>query len=316
MIDEAKVAIGTLPTGVQGLDTILGGGLPEYSLNLIAGNVGTGKTTLVQQIVFANATPERRALVFTALGEPTLKMVRYQQQFSFFDLAKVDDAVRYVNLNDAILGDDLDALFDAIVREVESMAPAIVVIDSFRAMVSGCEGPGHQEKDLLGFMQRLAITLMSWQVTTFLVGEYLEGDMLGNPVFNVADGIFWHSQVIERNNVVRKLQVLKARGRCPMPGLHTFRITRDGVEIFPRLPVPLHVADGVPSSGRVTSGVATLDRMLCGGFLTGDSILIAGPAGTGKTLLAMHFIADGVARGEPGVIAVFEEQSRICASRR
>src|ERR1700730_19321463 len=84
-----KVAIHKLPTGVRGLDDILGGGIPEFSFNLIGGSPGCGKTTLVHQIAFANATPEKPALYFTVLGEPVLKMLRYQQQFSFFDDAKV-----------------------------------------------------------------------------------------------------------------------------------------------------------------------------------------------------------------------------------
>ena len=86
-----KVTIHPLKTGVQGLDDILGGGIPEYSFNLISGTPGAGKTTLCHQIMFALATPERPALFFTAFGEPPLKMLRYQQQFSFFDTDKVNE---------------------------------------------------------------------------------------------------------------------------------------------------------------------------------------------------------------------------------
>jgi circadian clock protein KaiC len=308
MTTESKVAIGALSSGVPGLDVVLGGGVPEYSLNLVAGSLGTGKTTLVQQIVFANASPERQALVFTALGEPVLKMLRYQQQFSFFDLARIERAIRYVSLNDAILGNDLDALLGTIVREVESEAPGIVVIDSFRALGCARGAAGLPEADLHAFMQRLALALMSWQATTFLVGEYLEDEMLGNPVFTMADGVIWMQQVIEHNAVVRKMRVMKMRGQAPMPGLHTFRVTDDGLEVFPRMPVPMRSTGMAPSGERLSSGVARLDEMLHGGFLTGDSILVAGPAGTGKTLLATQFIAAGVAHGEHGVIAVFEEQ--------
>src|ERR1700684_364155 len=98
----AKVHIRKLPSGVQGLDEIMGGGLPEFSFNIIAGSPGCGKTTLAHQIVFANATVERPALYFTVLGEPALKMLRYQQQFTFFDAAKLNNAVRFVNLRPAL----------------------------------------------------------------------------------------------------------------------------------------------------------------------------------------------------------------------
>src|SRR6202051_1833202 len=99
----AKITIHKLPTGVRGLDDILGGGLPEFSFNIIAGSPGCGKTTLVHQIAFANATAKKPALYFTVLGEPVVKMLRYQQQFSFFDESKVGNAIRFINLSDLAL---------------------------------------------------------------------------------------------------------------------------------------------------------------------------------------------------------------------
>src|SRR6266571_2055567 len=94
---HAPVRIHQLPTGVPGLDEILGGGLPEYSFNIIAGAPGCGKTTLAHQIMFANASPENPAIYFTVLGEPALKMLRYQQQFQFFDATKLSGAIRFIN---------------------------------------------------------------------------------------------------------------------------------------------------------------------------------------------------------------------------
>src|SRR5580692_3668812 len=98
----AKVTIRKLPTGVRGLDDILGGGIPEFSFNIIAGTPGCGKTTMAHQIVFANATVEKPALFFTVLGEPALKMLRYQQQYSFFDGSKLGSAIRFINLADVV----------------------------------------------------------------------------------------------------------------------------------------------------------------------------------------------------------------------
>ena len=92
MSTQDKVKINKLPTGVPGLDEIVGGGLPEFSFNIIAGAPGSGKTTLAHQFVFANATPERPALYFTVLGESAIKMLRYQQQYTFFDPAKLPDS--------------------------------------------------------------------------------------------------------------------------------------------------------------------------------------------------------------------------------
>src|SRR5438034_9890816 len=93
-----RVAIRRLPTGVPGLDEILGGGMPEFSFNLIAGAPGSGKTTLAQQVMFHLARLDRPALYFTVLGEPPLKMLRYQQQFQFSDREKVNDSIRCLSL--------------------------------------------------------------------------------------------------------------------------------------------------------------------------------------------------------------------------
>src|SRR4029077_1244838 len=112
-----KVPIRRLPTGVPGLDSVLGGGVPEFSFNLVAGAPGSGRTTLVQQIMFTLASPDRPALFFTVLGEPPLKMLRYQQQFEFFDVAKVNASVRFVNLANEALEGGLDDVLKRIVQE-------------------------------------------------------------------------------------------------------------------------------------------------------------------------------------------------------
>jgi circadian clock protein KaiC len=306
---STAVSINQLPTGVRGLDEVLGGGIPEYSFNLIAGAPGTGKTTLSQQIMFGLATPERPALHFTVVGEPSLKMLRYQQQFAFFDTAKIGSSVHYANLGNAILSKGLEGVLEAIVREVEEVAPGVVVVDSFRTMLRSAGVAADAGMELQGFLERLAIHLTSWEATTFLVGEYAENASAENAVFTVADGILWLYQSIDRNSGVRKLQAMKMRGQAPLPGLHTLRITQAGLHVFPRI---IHRAEE-PSKRpdiRLSTGVAALDEMLGGGIPAWDSMLVTGPAGSGKSALATQFIAAGLAAGEPAVIAVFEEHPK------
>ncbi len=307
---RSKLVLPTLPTGVPGLDAVLGGGLPEYSFNIIAGAPGAGKTTLSHQIMFANASPERPALYFTVLGEPTLKMLRYQQQFDFFDVAKVEDSVRFINLSDVVLEGDLNAVLERIQAEVEAVSPGLVFVDSFRTLIRKAQSAPASELELQAFAQRLALYLTTWQATSFLIGEYSPGEINNNPVFTVADGLFWLSQNVERNSVVRKLQVLKFRGQESMPGLHTFRITGEGLQVFPRTFGLLGVEGERPVDQRIRLGIAGLDEMLGGGIPAGDSILVAGPSGSGKSALATQFVAEGVRQGEPGIIAIFEERPR------
>ncbi len=304
---KGRVSIRQLRTGVAGLDEILGGGLPEYSFNIIAGAPGCGKTTLAHQIMFANATPQTPALYFTVLGEPAIKMLRYQQQFTFFDDAQLDGAIRFVNLSQIVLDHDLSAVLDAIVKEVESSNARIVVVDSFRTVVRKAL-TGASEMELQGFVQRLALHLTSLQATTFLIGEYVEGELRDNPVFTVSDGLFWLYQSVERNSIVRKMQVMKLRGQASVPGLHTFRITEAGLQTFPRtFGLTDNKSDHIKGRRRLSTGVRELDTLMGGGIPEGDSLLVAGPSGAGKTVLGIQFIAEGLRRGEPAIVAMFEE---------
>jgi circadian clock protein KaiC len=314
MNPQDKVIIRKLPTGVPGLDEIVGGGFPEFSFNIIAGAPGSGKTTLAHQFVFANATPERPALYFTVLGEPAIKMLRYQQQYTFFDQTKLASSVRFINLSQVVLEKGLDAVFEEITKEVEQSSPALVVVDSFRTILRKRQG-GIHEMELQAFIQRLALFLASWQATTFLVGEYAEDELRDNPVFTVADGLFWLSQAAERNSVVRKLQIIKLRGQASVPGLHTFRITDAGLQAFSRTFGLTGHKRKSPSKRRLSLGVPELDKMLGGGIPEGDSVLVTGASGTGKSVLATQFIAEGIRQGEPGIVAVFEERPQAYADR-
>ncbi|MEO8131845.1 MAG: ATPase domain-containing protein [Bryobacteraceae bacterium] len=305
--------INKLPTGVPGLDEILGGGLPEFSFNIIAGAPGCGKTTLAHQFVFANATPERPALYFTVLGEPALKMLRYQQQYAFFDLSKLNTAVRFINLSDVLVQRGLEGILEEISREVESSNPSIVVVDSFRTVLRRVR---ENEMEAQVFVQSLGLLLTSWEATTFLIGEYAESELRDNPVFTVSDGLFWLYQVVERNSVVRKLQILKMRGQTSVPGMHTFRITDRGLQAFSRTLGLSAVKNRKARTGnRLSIGIPELDEMLGGGIPEGDSLLVAGSSGTGKSLLATQFIAAGIREGQPGIVAVFEERPEEYAAR-
>ncbi len=304
-----KATIKRLPTGVPGLDEVLGGGLPEFSFNVIAGSPGCGKTTLAHQLMFALATPERPALYFTVLGEPPLKMLRYQQQFEFFDNAKVNACIRFVNLSQETASGDLQKVLTRMVAEVERHSPGLVMVDSFRSVVlahdSGKSFIGLQE-----FIQQLGMLMTSWQATTFLIGEYFtEHDP--NPVFTVADGLIWLRQSIDRNSVVRKMEVMKMRGQATLSGLHTFRISTTGVRVFapPQLAGPGEAGSAVPTDNRLRMGVPGLDEMMGAGLPRGYSLLVAGPTGAGKSILAAAFLVEGARGGETGVIAAFEQRS-------
>jgi circadian clock protein KaiC len=307
MSAQQRMPLPLLPTGIPGFDEVLGGGIPEFSFNLVSGTPGAGKTTLAHQIMFANASAACPALYFTVMGEPPIKMLRHQQQMTFFDPAKIGDSIHFMDLTEIMLEQGLGAALDRIVQQVEATNPRIVVVDSFQATVRAASAAETSLIDQQSFTQRLAVHLTIWQATTFLIGEYLDEGRQNYPVLTVADGIFVLSQSIDRNSVVRKLQVVKSRGQATMPGLHTFRISQDGLRVFPRASIATAEQQRARPLARGAIGVEGLDELLHGGIPFGDAVLVSGPSGAGKSVLATQFIAAGALQGEPGVIAVFEE---------
>ncbi|NBS95520.1 MAG: protein kinase [Betaproteobacteria bacterium] len=307
-----KVLIRSLLTGVPGLDQLLGGGIPEFSLNILAGSPGSGKTTLAHQIMFGMATPEKKALYISVLGEPPVKMLRYQQQFTFFDPSKINESIHYLNMSDLILNSDFDDALSRITNEVNRISPTLVLVDSIRALLSLAEQAHHDETNTVQFIQRLGLLLSSSQTTTLLIGEYRSPDNDSTSIFTVADGVIHLTQSLHRNSVVRKIQVVKMRGHAQVPGLHTFRIQKSGLEIFPRAIVLGNIWPGHPTEAgeipsRLSLGKSGIDAMLSGGLPSGYSLLVVGPSGSGKTILATEFLAEGVRSGENGVVAIFEK---------
>ena len=307
-----KVTIRLLATGVPGLDAILGGGLPEFSFNIIVGPPGSGKTTLAHQIMFALATRENPALFFTVLGEPPLKMLRYQQQFSFFEPVMINESIRFIDLHHEVSTGNFGQVLARITQDVKASSPGLVFVDSFRSLMLEARHYAKGEISLQQFISQLGILLGGWQATTFLIGEYLS-ESEPHPVFTVADGLLSLEQSVYRNSMVRRLQVLKMRGQATRPGMHTFRITGDGIEVFPAAIIRDDTGARQEASGSLTGktrlamGVPGLDDMLGGGLPSGYSLLVAGPSGSGKTILATAFLAEGVRRGEPGIIVAFEQ---------
>lgn len=305
-----KATIKRLATGVPGLDEILGGGLPEFSFNLIAGPPGSGKTTLAHQMMFALASDELPALYFTVLGEPPLKILRYQQQFDHFDLDKLNRCVRFISLAEEASTGDPERLLARIASEVEMREPGLVVVDSFNTVMLNARGDQDPLINRQNFIQSLGALMVSWQATTLLLGEFFEA-CEPNPIFTVADGLIWLSQHVERNSVVRKLEIMKMRGQLTLPGLHSFRLGQTGIEVFP----PPQLTPGATGKftanlkDRLGMGNPELDAMMGGGLPRGYSLLVAGPSGSGKSVLAAAFLSEGARLGETGVIAAFEQRS-------
>lgn len=294
----------TFWTGLAGMDvSILPNGCPVRSLNVIGGAPGTGKTVLALQMLFANATPENRALYFTTISEPTVKFLGFLQDFDFYDPDKMFKSIVVRDIGDAIQNQPLPQVIDTINRAIEAEQARIVVIDSFKAISDVVP-----EVDKLRiFAYNLAVQLVSSMCTAFLVGEYLPEDVSTVPVFAVADGILFLTFQTMGPCRQRYLEWHKVRGRPFVPGLHPFTITSSGVTAYPRMRTPDSFEEYAVPSGQVSTGLDRLDELLTGGLPNGSATMLAGGAGTGKTLLGLHFILKGCDEGEPGVIVTFQE---------
>ncbi len=304
---SAQASLARLSSGNPQLDAILGGGFPMNSINILMGEPGSGKTILAERLVFANAnidTDPRPILYLTTLSEPLEKVVRYLQQFSFFDESKMlSGAVRYDSIAVELEEHGVSALVPKLKEIITTVAPKIILIDSFKAV--------HDLSVSVAEMRRILYEvsglLTAYETTAFFLGEYSEDQIPTFPEFAVADGIVELARKKHGTRDERYLRVLKLRGSNYQEGLHAFRITSDGLEVFPRLRSPSTPKSYVANEERLSTGVNGLDKLLGGGLWAGGATLLDGPTGAGKTTLALQFILDGVKRGEPGLYVNFQE---------
>jgi circadian clock protein KaiC len=292
----APITLVQLPTGVPGLDEVLGGGIPEFSCTVIAGGPGSGRTTLAQQILFANTSSGRPAVYFTGPGEPPGKLVRHLQQLMFFEPDQLNRSLHIVSLGQRSAQDDTRRVLDTIACELEDRRPSFVVVDLVRALAS------------VALWNELALFLANYEATTFLITDSELLDRASDVATSTADAILVLRQSLDGRATVRTIQVLKVRGQQPLSGLHSLSLTRQGMQVFPRWPTPEPRVSPSRPLERLAVGTRALDHMLAGGLPAGDSLLVEGPSGCGKSIMATQFITEGAHQGQPGVAFLFEER--------
>jgi circadian clock protein KaiC len=290
-----------LRSGHEPLDAILDGGLPGNGITVIMGLPGTGKTILAEQYTFHNARPDRPAVYFSTLSEPLEKIVRFGQTLEFFDAAAIGRSVFYEDLT--IAGAGLAGVGERVAAVLRERHPGLIVIDSFKALrtLAGDDG------EFRRFLHQLAGRLTAFPVASLWVGEYEPAEAASSPEFAVADAIVELSVIPQAQRELRSLHVRKLRGSGFRSGQHAYRVTTRGLRLFPRL-ADVPIAGGYPiGEDRIATGVPGLDGLLGGGLWPGASTMIAGPPGSGKTVMALHFLYGGAERGERGVFATLQE---------
>jgi circadian clock protein KaiC len=294
-----------ITSGNLQLDTILEGGFPANSINMLMGEPGSGKTILAERLIFANASSDGRPILYlTTLSEPLEKVVRYLQQFSFYDEELLmSGAIRYESIGAELEEHGVSALVPRLRESIQTLAPKIIVIDSFKAI--------HDLSTSLPEMRRMLYEvsglLSAYETTAFFLGEYSDEQIPIFPEFAVADAMVELARKKKGTRDERYLRVLKLRGSNYQEGLHAFRITADGLEVFPRLTSPDVPMRYTANNDRLSTGVTGLDRIMQGGVWAGGATLLEGPTGAGKTTLALQFILEGLKRGEAGLYVNFQE---------
>jgi len=300
-------------TGNRQADLILGGGFPANSINIIMGQPGSGKTVFCEQLAFANLS-DRAVLYLTTVSEPLPKVLTYLQEFSFADTDAIGTRIVYDSIAETATTVPLK-LPERTFELVQQHRPAIIIFDSFKALGDLMPDTAAWRKVLY----ELAGTLSAYDTTAFWVGEYVPDMVPRLPEFAVADAIIELTREQQGTRDDRYLRVVKLRGSTFLDGYHAFRIGPDGLHVYPRLVSPVAFGTGYGTKEeRLTTGIQGLDEMIETGWLRGTTTLVSGPSGSGKTLLGLHFLREGVRRGERGLLVTFQENpsqlARICRS--
>lgn len=294
-----------LSTGIPHLDDILDGGIPIYSLNILGGQPGAGKTILSQNILFnyAHTHPNANVLYLGTLSEPLTKVVRYMQHFTFFDSALFGTRVHFEDIGFFIREHGLARITDHMLGLVDSLRPDVLIIDSFRAI----RDMSDDHAEFRRFCYDLSIKLTGARCTTFLVGEYDSSTITEHIEFAVADGIFYLGISHENGEYRRFLQIHKLRGRPFDMHPYPITITNQGIRILSANRT-IHRQEPVCDQPDVLAiGISGVDQLLHGGIPRGHSVILSGVSGSGKTTWGLQFLIHGAQQGERGVLFSFEE---------
>ncbi len=298
-----------LKTHIDGFDEILKGGLQKPSAVLVVGPAGSGKTTFCLQSLFNAAKNGESCIFISMLVESPSMIIRNMSQYSFFDNSVIESGnLRILSIGAGIIEKGDFAIFEFINNVINKYKPSRVAIDPITILdhiTSTFEERELKYSQKRSFVINLFSEFEEWNTMLIMTGEISENSIANNPWAYMVDGIVVLSQEYRANNIRRYLNIMKMRGTDFLNGKHTFKMTNDGITVFPRF-IPIPVTSDI-RSGNVSTGVKDLDEMLGNGLLQSSTTMVAGSAGCGKTMLSLQFIANGILNNEPCLMISFEE---------
>ena len=301
-----------IPTGVEGLDSILGGGIARGSLVIVVGEPGSGKTVLMQQICFhwakrnRSENLKRKAIYFSTVTEPHDKLIAHTRQFGFYEASLVPDELEMLSLQEAMLI-SIDTVVETIINTVRLRRAGLVVVDGFRSLFSVA---GSSQVASLA-LSRLSSQLNILGCTGFITYEASIDANQGGEMLTTTDVVIALGAERHGSQLTRRVDIRKVRGQAQLNGLHSYEICKDGWKVYPRLEAI--VTSRPPAnqpfdpSLRLKLDGGEIDRLMEGGIPSGSITMLAGAPGTGKTLLNLHFMAQGIANNEPCLMLNFDE---------
>lgn len=307
--NENPATVERFAIGIAGLDDVLGGGLARNHLYLVEGDPGTGKTTIAMQFLMEGVRRGQKGLYVT-LSESKAELLEIADSHGWsldgveiFELApdeaQLQPEVQYTVFHPSEI--EMSDTTNAVIAEVERLHPARVVFDSLSELRLLARDSLRYRRQILGLKQ-----YFSGRKCTVLLLDDRTGEDHDQQLQSIAHGvILMESAEREYGIKRRRLEVKKLRGSKFREGFHDYSIKRGGVEVYPRLVAAEHFVAFHPI--QLESGIPALDTLLGGGIDSGTSTLLLGPAGCGKSTIAIRYAISAVERGDRAALFTFDE---------
>ncbi|MNI06021.1 Circadian clock protein kinase hypothetical protein [compost metagenome] len=296
-----------LESGIEGLDTLLKGGLIAGASYIIQGRPGSGKTILANQIGFNHIKRDGRVLFATLLAEPHDRLFQFLTTLSFYDEAEVNQRIQFVSAFDTLENDGLDAVVKLLRREISRQKSSLLILDGLLNARSKADSPLDTKQfisELQGHAAFAGCTVL------FLTSSQLDD---GSPEHTMVDGVIEMGEETISQKTVRRIRLRKTRGSGAIAGAHEFEITENGITVYPRiesiLTGPALVDTG--DFSLISSGIPTLDAQIGGGLMSSSVTLMMGPSGAGKTSVGAQFLAAATPEAPALYFGFHESPSRL-----